>query len=270
MLDKLATELKLRGFSNQTIKTYLFHNEKFLQYIQKLTENITEEDIKSYLAYIRSDRENSVKSVSLARSALRFYYTTVLNKNIIPDMVLKVQKKIPEVLTKEEISRMLNAAENAKYRLIIEVLYSSGLRLSEAINLKLEDLEIDNRQGWIRGGKGGKDRMIKLADRLCEHISSYSKEHNITSGPLFSGYNEKLSPRQVQRIIASTAEKAGISKKVSPHKLRHSFATHLLESGVDIRYIQELLGHAHLDTTQIYTKVSNKKLMEIKSPLDLL
>lgn len=110
--------------------------------------------------------------------------------------------------------------------------------------------------------------MIKLADIFCKSADSYTKEHNITSGPLFSGYGEKLSPRQVQRIIAEAAKKAGINKKVSPHKLRHSFATHLLESGVDIRYIQELLGHAHLDTTQVYTKVTNKKLMEIKSPLD--
>lgn len=154
MLDQLSTELKLRGFSNQTVKAYVYHNKKFLDFIKKEPNIVTEEDIKSYLAYLRSDRNNSIKTVSLARSSIRFLYEILLKKNIIPQMELKVQKKIPEVLTKEEISRMLDSTKNPKHRLLIEVLYSSGLRLSEAINLKLEDLELGTGCGWVRQVKG--------------------------------------------------------------------------------------------------------------------
>ena len=147
---------------------------------------------------------------------------------------------------------------------------SSGLRLSECIHLKVEDLELEEKIGWVRKGKGSKDRFFILSERLIEDIKVYLEKEK-RKGFLFFGYgNKELSKRAVQKLVALAAARAGIRKRVKVHTLRHSFATHLLEAGVDIRKIQELLGHADLSTTQIYTKVSAAQLRGIKSPLDLL
>ncbi len=268
IMEELATELKLRGFSPRTVSSYLYQNKNFLAFIRKPIPMINEADIKKYLAYLLSEQQWSHASVSLVRAALKFYYDEILKKGIVNLKTPKISRKLPEVLTMEEMKRLLAAATHNKSRLIIKLLYSSGIRLSECLQLKVEDLEIGNSMGWVRHGKGGKDRIFILSQEIREELLQFVHGRN---GLIFT--NSKglaLTARNVQKIVKLAAAKAGIRKQITPHKLRHSFATHLLEAGTDVRIIQELLGHANLQTTQIYTKVSREQLRKVISPLDLL
>ncbi|MCX6709412.1 MAG: tyrosine-type recombinase/integrase [Candidatus Woesearchaeota archaeon] len=265
-LVELEAELKLRGFSERTVSTYLFQNLQFLNSAGKLPHEISSSDIKGYLGMLIS-RKNSTSTVALAKASLKFYYDSILKKGIVDFKTPKIRKKLPVVLSKDEVKALITSAKNEKSRLIIELLYSSGLRVSECTSLKIKDIEEKEKLGWVRNGKGGKDRLFILSERLVSELKHYiykkkPKEY------LFEGKNGRLTSRDIQGIIKRSAKIAQIPKKVTPHTLRHSFATHLLEAGVDIRKIQELLGHANLQTTQIYTSVSNTELMKVKSPLD--
>jgi len=269
-LKKLDTELKIRGFSKNTLSSYMFHNKKFLGFIKKDINETDEDDIKCYLAYLTSDRNLSNSSVALAKAAITFFYNEILHKNI-KIKSSKIPKTVPVVLTKDEVRALIGNTSNKKHRLIIKLLYSSGLRLSECVNLKIEDLDLKEKVGWVRSGKGKKDRIFILSENLIKDIEDYIQEKKIEKGNIFLGWNNKtISKRTIQKLVGLAAEKAKIKKNVHVHTLRHSYATHLLESGTDIRYIQELLGHADLSTTQIYTKVSKEDLKKIKSPLDNL
>ncbi len=270
-MKQLQTELKLRGFSERTVQTYLYQNQKFLEFNHKKPEEIQEIDIKEYLGHMLSDKKDAHTSVALAKAALKFYYDEILKKNIVTLKTPKLARKLPEILTKEEVKRLLTTLTHTKSRIIIKLLYSSGIRLSECLHLKIEDLELGNKIGWVRGGKGNKDRMFILSEDVSAEILHYINAQNRRSGYLFTGSGgNHLTPRNIQKMVKKAAQNAGIQKQITPHKLRHSFATHLLESGTDIRIIQELLGHSNLQTTQIYTKVSQQQLRKVKSPLDSL
>jgi len=268
MLDKLSTELQLRNYSERTVTAYVIHNQKFLEFIKKSTDSITEDNIKSYLAYLMSERKVSPKTAALVKAALKFYYDEVLKKGIVNIKTPKTAKHLPIVLTQDEVKRLINAAKTTKSKHIIMMLYSTGMRLSECLKIHQKDLEFDEKIGWVRGGKGNKDRMIILSNGLINALKQQSADKDSYLFTSKSGM--PLSARNVQKIVARAAANAGIKKKVSPHTLRHSFATHLLENGTDIRKIQELLGHANLQTTQIYTRVSTEELKKVQSPLDLL
>ena len=159
---------------------------------------------------------------------------------------------------------------NPKHRLLVEFLYSSGLRVSECVNLRTDDLDLSEKMGKIRHGKGNKERYIILSDNLILHLNEYLKSKKDSTSYIFSVKNHPITARQAQKVVKEAAKKAGIKKRVFCHALRSSFATHLLEAGTDIRVIQELLGHSNLSTTQIYTKVSTQQLKKVKSPLDSL
>ncbi len=269
VLERLETELKLRGFSDKTLKSYLFYNSKFLNFTGKQPDSITEEDVRSYLAQLIGNDKKNASTVALVRAALKFHYDGLLKKGIVTLKTPKIQKKLPTVLTKEEVKKLIEAASTEKSRLMLMLLYSSGLRVSECCSLMFNDIEMDQKIGWVRNGKGGKDRLFILSDLLVDGLRRFaaakSGEH------LFSNKSgRQLSARNIQKIVSNTARRAGISKGVTPHTLRHSFATHLLESGESIRKIQELLGHSNLQTTQIYTKVSTDELRKVKSPMDNL
>ncbi|HKZ49451.1 MAG TPA: site-specific tyrosine recombinase/integron integrase [Candidatus Nanoarchaeia archaeon] len=267
--DKLATELKLRGFSQQTVKSYSYFLKKFFEYSKKDPQDVTSDDARAYLAYLVTDRGLSIKSMALAKAAIRFHFEEILKKTVDLPKKLKIPRKVPTVMTREEVSKLIEAAENPKHRLLIELAYSAGLRVSEVVNLKVKDILLDESTGWVRSGKGSKDRFFNLPEKLKGKISSVI-DGKSQDDYLFAGRNEQLSTRTVQAVVQKIAEKAGIKKEVTPHTLRHSFATHLLEAGVDIRKIQILLGHADLSTTQLYSHVSTKELKKIKSPLDEL
>ncbi|MEM5829182.1 MAG: tyrosine-type recombinase/integrase [Candidatus Aenigmatarchaeota archaeon] len=267
-LQKLENEIKLRGFSERTLKMYLFYNQKFLEFIKKNPEDVNEDDIKAFIAK-KMEEGVSPKSIVLIKAALKFFYDEVLKKGIVNFKSPKVPKKLPTVLTREEVKKIIDSIENEKHKLIVMMLYSSGLRLSELINLRVGDLELEERIGWVRTGKGEKDRMFILSERVVEKIKGFLEGRSLEEY-VFKGRKGKISPRTIQKIVASAIKKANINKKISPHTFRHSFATHLLEAGENIRKIQELLGHSSLNTTQIYTHISREELKKIKSPLDEL
>jgi len=271
MLEKLETELKLRGFTEKTIQAYLFHNQKFLEFTKKNPENVIEDDIKKYIAHLMSDLNYRPASVNLVVSALRFFYLEIMEQNIFTKVKApKLEKKLPIVLTKEEVKKLIASPKNFKHRLLIKMMYSSGLRVSECVSLKINDLELEERMGTVRRGKGKKDRLIILSETLIEDIKKYLNKRKDNNPYLFPAKESHISIRMAQKIVTEAAKKSDIKKRVFCHALRSSFATHLLESGTDIRIIQELLGHANLQTTQRYTKVSTEQLKKVRSPLDNL
>ena len=269
VFKKISTELKIQGKSQRTIETYTSFNLSFLNFIKKQPEKITEDDVKEYLAYLISEKKYDPASVSLARSSLKFFYDSILRKNLFINIKTpKKQRKLPEVLSKEEIKKLIEAAQSLRDKLLIEFMYSSGLRLSECLKITKENVNLNEKTGIIKSGKGNKDRFFILSEKLIVDLQEYLKTHQ--ESLIFSGRKGFLNPRTVEKIINNTAKRAGIKKRVYCHLLRHSFATHLLEFGVDIRKIQELLGHSNLQTTQIYTRVSIEELRKVKSPLDTL
>lgn len=269
VIKSLEAELRLRGYSENTIKCYLFFTNQFFSYIKKDPIKVEEKDIKDYLGYLITSKKLKPSSVSLCLSTLKFLFKEVLKKDPFENIrTPKPEKKLPTVLTKEEIKRLIQNVTNPKHRLLIEFMYSSGLRVSECVNLKIEDIDLNEGVGIVRSGKGKKDRTIILSKRLIEELKNYLANRNDNNPYIFNIKDTHISVRQAQKVVTEAAKKAGIKKRVFCHALRSSFATHLLDAGVDIRIIQELLGHSNLATTQRYTKVSKELLKKIKSPLD--
>ena len=267
-LKKLEIELKISKNSKYTIRNYLFYNSRLLKFSNKPPIDIFEEDIKKYIV---SNMEKSASiSIILFLSAVKYAYLSILK--VDPTINIKRPKrerKIPIVLTKEEIKKLLNFAKSGKSWFILSLMYSCGMRVSELTNLKIIDFNFDEKVGYIRQAKGKKDRVFNIPNLLINDLKKYSDaQKNLKREYLFNGPKGKLSQRNIQKIVSITSKKAGIDKEVHCHTLRHSFATHLLENGVDIRKIQELLGHSNLNTTQIYTHISTEELKKIKSPLD--
>lgn len=266
--QKITTELKIQGKSPQTIKMYLYFNEKFLEFIKKEPMQITTDDIKMFLAELLS-KGNDPGTVGLARSSLKYFYDEMLERNLMVKIKTpKKQRKIPDVLSKEEVGLLIDNAGSLRNKLLIEFMYASGLRVSECAKLKVNNLNLAEKTGLLKFGKGGKDRFFILSDRLVKDLKEYFDKKLDDGNYVFPGINGPLNVRSVQDVIKRVAKRSGIKKKVYCHGLRHAFATHLLEAGTDIRLIQELLAHSNLQTTQFYTKVSTKQLQGVKSPLD--
>jgi len=270
MLQKLETELKIRGFTPATITAYTTHNRRFLNFIQKEPEQVAEQDIKLFLAHLMADKKQKATSVNLTLSALRFLYDTMLKKKLFLDIKPpKIEKKLPTVLTKDEMKRLLAAVKNPKHKLLIEFLYSSGLRVSECMHLKVNDLDFAEKMGRVISGKGKKDRHIILSQNLIEHLQIYLDKRKHPSDYVFTGHGSKpMSVRMAQRIVNGAAQEAQLKKRVFCHALRSSFATHLLEAGTDIRVIQLILGHNNIATTERYVHVSTEQLKKVRSPFD--
>lgn len=269
-LKKLETELKISKNSEYTIRNYLFFNEKLLSFSGKQPDDIGIDDVKLYMAEKLTDKAAS--SVILFLAALKYAYTNLLKRDITLEIKRpKRERKIPDVLTKEEVKKLINVLNNKKSRLMISLIYACGFRVSELVNLKPSDLDFAEKVGHARQAKGKKDRMFNIPEFLLQELREQADmQRQKHQTYLFIGPKGQISPRNLQKIVKKAAQKAGIQKKVHPHTLRHSFATHLLESGTDIRMIQELLGHASISTTELYTHVSSEELKKIKSPIDEL
>jgi site-specific recombinase XerD len=266
-IEKTVTKLKIRGLSQRTIESYLFFLKPFLQTIES-PETVSFDQVESFSASLIDKYSN--KSRSLAVSSLRFFFKRVIDR---PDIFVKLEvpkkeKKLPVVLSTQEIKDLIKAAQFKKTQLIIKMLYSSGLRVSEIINLKPGDLDLQQNIGWVRQGKGKKDRLFQISASLSKKLLKWIKKH--TNYIYLFSQSEPMSKRNIQALVARTAQKAGINKKVSPHTLRHSFATHLLENGANLLVIQQLLGHENIETTKIYTHISQEQLKGVKNPLDSL
>ncbi len=263
----LAQEMRLRNLSAKSIKAYIFYNEEFLRFILKSPRDVCGQDIKNYLDYLFSSGRSS-STINLAINALKFYYSQIMHRKFFNDLTgikrPKAEKKLPTVLSRAEIARMIDVEDNLKHKLMIQILYCSGMRVSELINLEIKDIDFDRKIINIRQGKGSKDRVTIVSQTVLENISMYLLDYTPLCF-LFENFcaGQKMCTRTAQKVVCGAAMTAGIAKSVSAHTLRHTFATHLLENGVSIRYIQSLLGHARLETTQIYTKVATNKLSEI-------
>ncbi|MCH8004550.1 MAG: tyrosine-type recombinase/integrase [Nanoarchaeota archaeon] len=270
--NEFEKEMKLRGFTRRTIDTYLFYNYRFLRFIGKSPREISGYDIKQYLNYLIEKRHAKPRTVNLAISALKFYYEIFSNKRLFSRISkCKEEKLLPRVLSKVEIFRMINATENEKHKLLIELMYSSGLRVSECVKLKINDVHIDRKVGIVRRGKGKKDRLFLLSDKFLKDLNEYVENRTNDNDYVFNDYdNGHITIRNAQRIVKNAARKAEIKKRVHCHMLRASFATHLLEDGVNESYIQKLMGHVSKKTLERYLAVRVDEALKVKSPLDNL
>ena len=272
--DEYFEMLKIKRYSSNTINTYKKAFGDFINYFQsKELDKITERDIRNYLLYLIEKRKVSASFQNQIINAIKFYYEKVLKLDKLPYIYIDrpfKDKILPTVLSEEEVQRIINCIDNLKHKTIILTIYSAGLRISELINLKVSDIDSGRKAVIIKGAKGKKDRNSLLSEKLLLYLRKYYKEYKPKKW-LFEGQlGEQYSDSSIYNILYSACKKAGINKKVSVHTLRHSFATHLLERGTDLRYIQELLGHSSSKTTEIYTHITRKGMEQIKSPLDNL
>ncbi|MBI4983747.1 tyrosine-type recombinase/integrase [Candidatus Woesearchaeota archaeon] len=265
MFEILIEEMKLRNFSPRTREVYLNYNRQFLQFTGKSPRDVSAENIRAYLLYL-IEKRYSTSAVNLAHNALNFYYGKILRKAVKTIAFQKREQKIKEVLSKEEIRQLLEATTNPKHRLMIELLYASGVRVSELIRIRLEHLDLERKMLLVRQGKGKKDRYTLLSEKVITQINDYLKHRKNRSDYLFETLSGHLTMRAVQVVLNQAAKRAGITRRVHPHLLRHSFATHLLESGARESHIQQLLGHKDIRTTQTYARITNKHLLGIESP----
>jgi len=279
-LASLAQELVIRGFSRRTIKAYLSINYRFLAFINKSARQARTQDVKNYLLYLKAQGLSNT-SLNLTISALKFYFEQILKRKLFFDIRRpKKEKYLPIVLSKDQIMKLFEATKNLKHQLLLSLMYGSGLRVSEAVSLKISDIDLPRQKILVKSGKGAKDRLTLLSRLSAELYKQYLPTSFFGQKYLFSGvgHNGHLTSRSTEKIfkaaLAKSAEENQADLPVtalsqaSCHSLRHSFATHLLENGTDIRIIQKLLGHSSLKTTQIYTQVADSFLSKISSPLD--
>ena len=272
LLNNFYLFLKGKRYSKSTIQTYTFFVADFINfYTKKALEELTNRDVELFIEKVFIERNYSVSSQRQFISALKlfivFYPQTKIN-----DLVLerpKRSRQLPSVLSQEEVLSIIQSTQNLKHRAIIALLYSCGLRISELINMKLADFHIERKQLIVKNGKGRKDRYVSLADSFLPLLSNYYTSYKPKIYFVEGQNGGKYSAESVRQFLKKNCLKAQIKKNVTPHTLRHSYATHLLENGVDIRYIQSLLGHAKPETTMIYTHVKRKDLMAIQNPLDV-
>ncbi len=260
-----------KRYSENTIKTYCSLFKNFLQfYADKSPDEITEDDIRKYQDYLVSKRKVSVSTQNQAINAIKFYYEKVKGGERKTYYIERPRKgkQLPKILSEQQVISILRHTHNLKHKTIIAMLYSSGLRVGELLNLRIPDVSFEKNIIFVRGGKGKKDRITILSEKLKIVLKKYLAIYKPNYW-LFEGPNRKRYSRSsVNQFIKKSCKAAGIRQNVSSHTFRHSFATHLLEKGVDLRYIQTLLGHSSSKTTEIYTYVSKKSLANIKSPLD--
>ncbi|TVX97580.1 tyrosine-type recombinase/integrase [Cohnella terricola] len=268
--SKLVFELKVRGYSVKTIRAYRGHVERFYRFYEANLGASTLDLVPAF-SHRLLEQGLSHAYVNQAISAVKFYLVTVCGmlEGSFPYVRPKKVRKLPNVLASSEVVRLLSAVDNRKHRAILYLAYSSGLRVGEIVRLRITDLDRARKTLHVRQAKGRKDRITVLSDAALEMVDQYMRTYE-PSGWLFPGQDSSrhLTERTVQKVFEQAARAAHIVKNVSVHSLRHSFATHLLEDGVDIRYIQELLGHKSIQTTEIYTHVAAMDARRIVSPLD--
>jgi len=269
--ESFLSKLEVKRYAWNTAKTYISCFESFINYHkEKALDEINDEDIKEYLQVL-SKTKKSDTFINQTINSIKFYFEIVEG---MPNRFYQMDRprrasKLPEVLDRLDVIKMIRGIKNLKHRCIISMLYSAGLRRSELINLQIRDIDSQRMMIRIKGAKGKKDRYTLLSEKMLLDLRSYYKEYRpkifLFEGPGGNTY----SGSSIRNILKRAAKEAGILKRITPHMLRHSFATHLLEDGVDLRYIQTLLGHSSSKTTEIYTHVAKHALRGIKSPLDL-
>jgi integrase/recombinase XerD len=273
LFHQAENELKIRHYSPKTRKNYLCHIRHFLVWLQGAPVPKESQTLKRYLLFQVEQKNISNATLHNCHSALRFLYREILHYAPVIELIKRPQstRRLPVVLSQEEVRKLLGHVVNLKHRMILSLVYGGGLRVGEVVRLKISDIDSQRMLVRVHQGKGRKDRYTLLSKAILEELRTYWIRYQPQSW-LFPGarLNRHLSERSAQQVFHRAVQGAGIRKPATMHTLRHSFATHLLESGTDLRYIQELLGHASSKTTEIYTHVSRKDLAHITSPLDHL
>lgn len=271
--QRFTEDLQLRNYAASTIGSYVEHVSRFALHFQRSPEELTEEDVRTYLVYLVRERQYSWSHYNVTVCALRFLYRVTLNKDWSLKHVpyAKRPKKLPSVLSPEEVVRLLASVEFPAHRILLMTIYATGLRISEATHLRAADIDSQRMVIHVHGGKGAKDRLVPLSTVLLQSLRDYWKLGRPQTW-LFPGIDPQkpVNRQTIGKACVRAGQTAGLKKHVTPHTLRHSFATHLLEAGVDIRTIQRWLGHSQLRTTTLYTHISLGQLQSINSPLDRL
>jgi site-specific recombinase XerD len=272
--EKLCRDLGLRGMRPNTVSTYVRCCRRFEEHFGRSSLELSIADVRAYLDHLRVQERKSARTINVYAAALAFLFGQTLDRPIevgrIPRM--RWRARLPTVLSAMEIEKLLGALSTPRQRAVVLVMYGAGLRISEALALHIEDIDSQRMQLRVRDGKGGRDRNVPLSPRLLAELRAYYR-HYRPSGPLlFTGRNrqEPLARMAINKALRTAARKIGLDKRVSPHALRHSFATHLLELGTDIRSVQVLLGHAALRSTTTYLHVSQAMLSKVTLPVDKL
>jgi site-specific recombinase XerD len=271
LYDQMKMDLELKGYSEKTRQCYLARMVQFAGHFQRSPAELGTEEIRTYLHSLLMERGLSQSYINQAYSALKFFYVTTLGRGWDVRRIPRSKRtqRLPVVLSEEELSALFSVTRNVKHRALLVTLYSAGLRVSEGTQLQVSDIDSDRMTIRVRAGKGGKDRYTVLAQRTLELLREYWRWARPRDW-LFPGQpaTQPLSSRSVQKVLTRSREQAGITKAITVHSLRHSFATHLIESGVDIYHLQRLLGHTTVKTTARYVHLTPHELARVVSPLD--
>jgi integrase/recombinase XerD len=271
--QRMLEDLHIRNYAPSTAECYVRSVAEFAKHFKKSPDLLGPEEIRSWQLYLLKEKRVKLSTYIQAVSGLRFFYRNTLNQKIEFDRMPlpRYEKKLPVILSKEEVKALLEAPRNLGHRAILALMYGAGLRVSEAINLKVPDLDRERKVIWIRGGKGHKDRQVMLPEQLREVLVAYWRCKRPTEW-LFPGKQPgcHLSRETVFETCRKVARRAGIDKPVHPHSLRHAFATHLLDDGVNLVVIQALMGHSNLRTTARYLHVAENTIRSTRSPLETL
>ena len=272
-LQRFQEQIALKGYSENTLRTYSIEFAQLLYVLKAHPVNeITDEQLRSYFLYCFHKLKLSENGMHSRINAVKFYFEQVLHR---PKMFFdiprpKKRQQLPKMLNKREVHRVIESTKNPKHQLILKLCYGMGLRVSEVVNLKISDIDSHTMMVRVVQGKGKKDRVVPLPESVLDELRDYYKMYRPKEF-LFEGQQGgQYSIRSAQSVFKNALKKAGITKSIGIHGLRHSYATHLLETGTDMRFIQELLGHHSIKTTEKYTHVTNISKSKIKSPLDLL
>jgi integrase/recombinase XerD len=267
LLSITENELKLRNLSTKTIKSYIGELNRYFLYKREDLDTPDIENIKKYLLG-KYELGYSSRTVNVSLQAIKFFYRDVQKLDFVIDIKhAKTPHKLPVVLSRNEINEIISATSNEKHRLLLALSYGAGLRVSEIVNLQVRDISTPELSITIRQSKGNKDRLSVIPEKLALEIEKIIICKDSNDYLFESERGGKLTIRTAQKIFDNSLKKTGIKKSATFHSLRHSFATHLLENGTDIRYVQALLGHSNIRTTQVYTQVTNPMLKNIRSPL---
>lgn len=277
-IDKMVKDLELRGRSASTIKNMVYTLKSFFKFYNQPPELLGEQQIINYLYYCINEKKLCKARVNSINSILKFFYVVTLERqwNDLRIPRIRCHRNLPAYLTKEEVKLIIDNATYLKHKAILSTIYSAGLRVSEATNLRLSDIMSKEMKIRVRAGKGNKERYTLLSQRNLELLREYwkvfgHKNHDSEEYLFTSRYRgERLTNRGIQSAMLAATKRAGITKKATPHTLRHSFATHLMNDGVDLVIIQALLGHSNLKTTSIYLHVKDYTVLNVVSPFDKL
>jgi site-specific recombinase XerD len=272
-LQRMKADIQLRGLSKNTFNSYLTHAEMFLKYCNRPIEELTEMDVRRFLGHLVVERKLTPGTVNSYSAAIRFFFAVTLNRtmNYLQIPRVKVPKKLPVILTRDEVAELINNCLNIKHKALILLAYGSGLRVGELASLKVKAIESDSMRVLIRGGKGKKDRYTILSQNSLFALRDYWRKYRPKSpeGFLFPGLKNigHITDDAIGQAICKTLARTNISKNVTPHTLRHCFATHLLEDGLSLLQIKELMGHANISSTTVYLHLANTT-SGVTSPAD--